>query len=174
MVVYTTRRHVVVLAKEFGIWFAVLVGTLFLATRGGVRGSVDGLAGIIFVLATIWFLGAIAEWWIDEYVITNKRVIKIEGIVTRRISTIPLGKITDTSYRRTWIGRLLGYGDMVLDTPGQDKYLPMLYKLSRPDEVYKTIMSIAIGGGAPPPKPPPVKRRKPAAEGETATIPVVK
>jgi uncharacterized membrane protein YdbT with pleckstrin-like domain len=174
MVVYTTRRHPIVLAKQFGIWFGIMVATLFLTVRDGRNGPIDGMAGIIFLLATLYFVGSIAEWWIDEYVITNKRVIKVEGIITRKISTIPLGKITDTSYRRTWLGRILGYGDMVLDTPGQDKYLPMLYKLSKPDEVYKTIMSIAIGGGVPPPKPPPIKRRKPPAEGETATMPAVK
>jgi uncharacterized membrane protein YdbT with pleckstrin-like domain len=175
MVVDTVRRHPIVLADAFGIWFLATAGILILATRPGMGNDVHGLAFVLFLLVSLYFVGKISEWWIDEYVITNKRVIKIEGIVTRRISTIPIGKITDTSYRRTWLGRLLKYGDMVLDTPGQDKYLPMLNKLSRPDEVYKIIMSIAIGGGPVPaqqPRPPRIRRRKPAAE-ETATMPAV-
>lgn len=175
MVVDTVRRHPIVLGNAFAVWFLSTAGILVLATRRGMGGEVRGLAFVAFLLVSLYFVGKIAEWWIDEYVITNKRVIKIEGIVTRRISTIPIGKITDTSYLRTWLGRLLKYGDMVLDTPGQDKYLPMLNKLSRPDEVYKIIMSIAIGGGPVPaqPRPPRIRRRKPAAE-ETATMPVVK
>jgi hypothetical protein len=172
IVVYTCRRHPIVLAKAAAIWLGTLVLSITMAVRGGTGGGFNDVMGLAFLLVTLYLMGALTEWWVDHYVITNKRVIKVEGIVNRRVSTIPLGKITDTSYRRTWLGRILGYGDMVLDTPGQDKYLPMLYKLSKPDEVYKTIMSIAIGGGAPPPKP--VKRRKAApSEDETGPIPVV-
>lgn len=175
MVVDTVRRHVIVLANAFGIWFLATAGILILATRPNMDSGFRSMAFLAFVAVSFYFVGKVAEWWIDEYVITNKRVIKIEGIITRKISTIPIGKITDTSYRRTWLGRLLKYGDMVLDTPGQDKYLPMLNKLSRPDEVYKIIMSIAIGGGQVParqPRPPRIRRRKPQAE-ETATLPAV-
>jgi hypothetical protein len=142
-----------------------------LMTPAGSAGEpIKNLTGIVFVVMTVYVLACIAEWWWDEYVITNKRVIKLEGIVNRKVSTIPLGKVTDTTYRRTWLGRILGYGDLVLDLPGQDKYLPLLNKLSRPDEVYKTIMSIAMGGG-PPPAPP--KPKKPPSEEDTGPIPVV-
>jgi uncharacterized membrane protein YdbT with pleckstrin-like domain len=168
--VYATRRHPIVLTKAAAIFLGSLLAIVFLAMHDGPRGPVDGLIGLVLLLVTLYFAGQLAEWWVANYVITTKRVIKVEGIVNRRISTIPLGKITDTSYRRTWLGQILGYGDMVLDTPGQDKYLPVLYKLSNPDKVYQTIMAIAIGGGLPPPTP--VKRRKPPSEEETATIPV--
>jgi membrane protein YdbS with pleckstrin-like domain len=169
-VVYTCRRHPIVMWKAILVWVGTVVAVMFLAMHDGSHGPVDSVGGLVFLLVSVYLAGQIAEWWVANYVITNKRVIKVEGIVSRRISTIPLGKITDTSYRRDWLGRLLGYGDMVLDTPGQDKYLPMLYKLPNPDRVYQTIMSIAIGGGAPP--PPPVKRRKPPSEEDTATITV--
>ena len=153
-VVYLCRRHPIVLAKAALIWLGTLLLSIVIAAADGERQAFNDLAGIAFILVTLYLVGAIAEWWVDHYVITNKRVIKVEGIINRKVSTIPLGKITDTSYRRTWLGRIIGYGDMVLDTPGQDKYLPMLDKLSKPDKVYTLIMSIAMGGGAAPQRNP--------------------
>lgn len=171
VVVHTCRQHPVVLAKAVLIWLGAVVLSLAMAARAGDRGRAFAeIAGLVFLLATLYLAGCIGEWWFAHFVVTNKRVIKVEGIVNRKIGTIPLGKITDTAYRRTWLGRILGYGDMVLDTPGQDKYLPVLDKLSKPDRVYQTIMSIAMGGGAPPASPP--KPRKPPSEDDTGPIPV--
>jgi PH (Pleckstrin Homology) domain-containing protein len=168
VVVYTCRRHPIVLAKAAVIWVGTLLLSVVLAVSGGTGQAFNNMVGLAFLLVTLYFLGSFGEWWVDHYVITNKRVIKVEGIINRRVSTIPLGKITDTSYRRTWLGRLLGYGDMVLDTPGQDKYLPMLHKLSKPDKVYTLIMSIAIGGGVQP-RPRPRREVDTATESHTAS-----
>ena len=173
VVVYTCRRHPIVLGHAVGIWLATLLGALvagvIFTESPDDPGAIGSLAAIAVGVMSLYLAVQIGEWWVDEYVITNKRVMKLEGILTRKVSTIPLGKITDTAYRRSVLGRLIGYGDLVLDLPGQDKSLPVLNKLTKPDEVYKTIISIAMGGG--PPAPPP--RPKPPSEEDTGPIPVV-
>jgi membrane protein YdbS with pleckstrin-like domain len=160
-VVYRAFRHPIVLTKTVLIAAAALVVILFLGMNGAGR-SGGGILGLLLLGVAVYVGAAVAEWRFDRIVITNKRVIKVEGIVNRRISTIPLGKVTDTSYRRTWLGRILGYGELVLDTPGQDKYLPILDNLANPDRVYRAIMWIAIGGGGT--APPPQSQPKPPAD----------
>lgn len=173
-VVYKGHHHYIVLARDVLIWMGIIVGSILLGlmAESDARGRpLKNLAVLAFVGASGWLVYRVFEWRLNEFVITNKRVIKVEGILARRVSTIPLGKITDTSYRRTILGRMLGYGDLVLDLPGQDKFLPLLDKLSHPDDVYKTIMQIAHGGGMPArpaPKPP-----RPPSEDDTGPIPVV-
>jgi membrane protein YdbS with pleckstrin-like domain len=155
-VVYRAFRHPIVLTKQILISLGVLV-LIILFGMNDAGHSAGGILGLALLGVFVYIAAAVAEWRFDRIVITNKRVIKVEGIVNRRISTIPLGKVTDTSYRRTWLGRILGYGELVLDTPGQDKYLPILDNLANPDRVYRAIMWIAIGGGGTPPPAPPAK-----------------
>ncbi|MGH2690848.1 MAG: PH domain-containing protein [Actinomycetota bacterium] len=171
-VVYKGRHHFVVLTRDILIWLGAIAASIlvgFMAETDERGGPLKNLAVLAFLASSAWLAFQVVQWRWDEFLITNKRIIKVEGILARRVSTIPLGKITDTSYRRSILGRMLGYGDLVLDLPGQDKYLPVLDKLSNPDEVYKTIMQIAHGGGVPPKPPPP----RPRSEEDTGPIPVV-
>ena len=48
------------------------------------------------------------EWCTDWFVATNKRVILAYGVFTRRVAMMPLMKVTDMSYNRSVLGRLLG------------------------------------------------------------------
>jgi membrane protein YdbS with pleckstrin-like domain len=172
-VVYKGHHHFVVLTRDILIWLGAIAASIlvgFMAETDNRGAPLKNLAVLAFLGASAWLAFQVVEWRWDEFLITNKRIIKVEGILARRVSTIPLGKITDTSYRRSILGRLLGYGDLVLDLPGQDKYLPVLDKLSNPDEVYQTIMQIAHGGGVP---PKPAQPPRPPSEDDTGPIPVV-
>lgn len=54
-----------------------------------------------------------------DYVLTNRRVILEEGIVSRRSMDASLGKINNVEHRQTFWGRLLGYGDVEIDTASE-------------------------------------------------------
>jgi uncharacterized membrane protein YdbT with pleckstrin-like domain len=54
-----------------------------------------------------------------DYVLTNRRVILEEGIVSRRSMDASLGKINNVEHRQTLWGRLLGYGDVEIDTASE-------------------------------------------------------
>jgi len=147
-VVLVLRRHAVVLERAIGIWLAAIaagVGFGLLASHEphwnlGVIGGWIVLAGAGFLT---WKTGA---WWIARYVITDERVLLIDGVVSRRVRAVPLSKITHTDYRRTLSGRLLGYGTISLDSAGSHDGLRELTSIPRPDEVYRLIMSLVSGG----------------------------
>ncbi len=54
-----------------------------------------------------------------DYVLTNRRVILEEGILSRRSMDASLGKINNVEHRQTLWGRFLGYGDVEIDTASE-------------------------------------------------------
>lgn len=113
---------------------AIWLGWLFLVLRLGYR---------------------IVEWYTDWFVATNKRVLLTYGVFTRKVAMMPLMKVTDMSYNRSIFGRLVGYGEFVLESAGQDQALRTVSYLPRPDELYEEICLEIFGANPPPPPPPP-------------------
>ena len=48
--------------------------------------------------------------WVDEFVITNKRVVIKTGLISRRTLELNLSKIESVGVNQSIMGRLLGYG----------------------------------------------------------------
>ena len=48
----------------------------------------------------------------------------------------PLTKVTDMSFRRSSLGRVLGYGEFVLESAGQDQALRVVDHLPCPEQLY--------------------------------------
>jgi hypothetical protein len=117
----------------------------------------------------------IIEWYSDWFVATNKRVLLTYGVFTRKVAMMPLMKVTDMSYNRSILGRLIGYGEFVLESAGQDQALRTVSYLPRPDELYEEICQEIFGTSPPPPPPPPggpgpAWRSEPSAH--TTVVPV--
>lgn len=89
-----------------------------------------------------------------EYVLTNRRVVLEEGILSRRSMDASLGKINNVEHRQTLWGRLLGYGDVEIDTASETGTTRFV-GISRPLEFKRSILgaveSYRVAGSAPPP-----------------------
>ena len=75
-----------------------------------------------------------------DYVLTNRRVIREEGIVSRRSMDASLGKINNVEHRQTVWGRLLGYGDVEIDTASETG-TTRFAGISRPLDFKREILS---------------------------------
>ncbi len=78
-------------------------------------------------------------WRADWFVATDSRLLLTYGIVTRKVAMMPLAKVTDMSYNRSPMGRVLGYGEFVLESAGQDQALRVVSWLPNPDQLYRLI-----------------------------------
>ena len=65
----------------------------------------------------------VLEWREDWFVVTDRRLLLRTGLVTRRVAMMPLLKVTDMSYARPPAGRVLGYGEIVIESAGRDQAL---------------------------------------------------
>ena len=90
-------------------------------------------------------------WREDWFVVTDRRLLMRTGLVTRRVAMMPLMKVTDMSYSRPPAGRVLGYGEIVIESAGQDQALRRIRHLPDPDVLYLEICELLFGPRAPVP-----------------------
>lgn len=65
-------------------------------------------------------LGDIIRWRNEQFVITDRRVIQIEGVVNKNVLDSSLEKINDVELRQSMFGRLFNYGDLEILTASED------------------------------------------------------
>ena len=87
----------------------------------------------------------LAQWRHDWFVATDKRLLLFYGFITRKVSMMPLMKVTDMSYERSVPGRILGYGRFVMESAGQDQALREVNWVPEPDEHYRAICAEIFG-----------------------------
>lgn len=61
--------------------------------------------------------------WRDVFVVTNWRVVRLSGVLTARVATMPINRILDMTMTRPLLGRLLGYGHFVFESAAQEQGL---------------------------------------------------
>ena len=171
-IVLHVRHHIAVLFKPLMqalavILIAVVVGVLTSPQRGS--DPIDTLLGLGALFFGGRFLWRVWEWWVDRIVITDRRIYEVSGLLTRRVATMPLAKMTDMTYERTVLGRVLGYGDLIIESAGQSQALNRIPHLPRPDDIYRTISSLGTGT-LPRPSPRTVEEATPE-EDDTGPLP---
>lgn len=171
--VITVRRHPAVLMVPVGL---VLGGLIVAGLLSNTVASEAGKAiswiwwGWLFLLA--WFVWRVAEWSVDYFVITNQRMLLTNGLITRKVAMMPLAKVTDMSFKRTIAGRMLGYGEFILESAGQDQALTNVPFLPYPEQLYLEVCEMIFPNKNPEPVektlPPPPRRPRPPEASASA------
>ena len=139
------RRHYSILLGPFLLTLLVLVVVSalgFVLTPGRSDHPVDTTLGLVAVFFALRFLWKAVVWWADRLVVTDQRLFEVSGILTRKIASMPLEKVTDMTYRRTIAGRILGFGDLIIESPGQKQALEVIGHIPRPDDFYRTVTTL--------------------------------
>jgi uncharacterized membrane protein YdbT with pleckstrin-like domain len=87
----------------------------------------------------------VIDWWVERIVITDQRVMMSTGIITQRLAMMPLRKVTDLTFQQTLLGRMLGYGTMVVESAGQIQALNRIEYMPKPDEIYEALTEMIFG-----------------------------
>lgn len=78
------------------------------------------VAAVCFVAAIVLCLVPLLRWWTTTYTLTTRRIITRRGIIARHGHDLPLLRINDVSYQRSFSDRLFGCGTLVLQTAAED------------------------------------------------------
>ncbi|MFQ5522641.1 MAG: PH domain-containing protein [Acidimicrobiia bacterium] len=103
----------------------VLIGALVLVGLMAAR-DIDGriiLAVVVVALAVV--ARGLIRWYTTHHVITNERLIYREGWIAKRGKEIPLEVINDVAFSQNMLERMLGTGDLLIEsagTHGQSRY----------------------------------------------------
>ncbi len=116
-VILRTRQHPFATIVDGRRQWALLIASLVLLVLSlQLDGTVRDIVGWV-VLAGIVLSGTVLAvhywaWYAQDYVVTNRRVLKVEGIINKRSADSSLEKINDAVLAQNLFGRLLDYGDL--------------------------------------------------------------
>jgi uncharacterized membrane protein YdbT with pleckstrin-like domain len=96
----------------------ILVGTIGAASRKAPSALTYVLAGLL-LLSVVWLLIRYTRWVSTSLVLTNHRLVHRSGVLGKSGREIPLDHINDISYRQHFFERLIGAGDVVIESAGQ-------------------------------------------------------
>lgn len=141
-IVYTERHHWFFVVSEMIKWIIaglamlaalILLQTTLLEGRGWLWW------GYLLLLVPVARIGwSILSWRLNVYVITNRRVAEVTGVINKTSSDSSLEKLNDVIVRQSLLGRMLGYGSVEILT-ASDSGVNDLRQIRRPLE-FKTAM----------------------------------
>ncbi|MGI5493026.1 PH domain-containing protein [Microtetraspora malaysiensis] len=136
--VIMVRRHPAVLLRPVGEIFGGLVVAGLLSKWLSDAGGGEALVVVwwAWLLLLIRFVWKVAEWSVDYFVVTSQRMLLTTGLITRKVAMMPLAKVTDMSFQRSLLGRMLGYGEFVMESAGQDQALRTVPFIPYPETLY--------------------------------------
>jgi len=105
------------------------------------------VAVVLFFALFIRMCWRALEWRNEWFVATDKRLLKTYGLITHRIAMMPLRKVTDMNYARSPLGQLLGYGQFIMESAGQDQAMREINWVPDPDATYRRICDTIFGPG---------------------------
>ncbi|MBE0408884.1 MAG: cyclic nucleotide-binding domain-containing protein [Anaerolineales bacterium] len=120
-----TRKHDAhLLVSLFGPFVICLVALLllFYVSMPEIESSVwfIGLviSAILFLVGILWGIWDFIDWGNDYYIVTNQRVVWVEKVIMLYDSReeAPLTTIRSVDVKTNLLGRLLGYGDIIVNT----------------------------------------------------------
>lgn len=91
---------------------------------------------VVAILALMWWLMIpILAWRTTVYELTTRRLRLRDGVLTRHGRDIPLSRITDVSFRKGVLDRILGSGTLVVESAGEHgeltlKEIPQVERVS--------------------------------------------
>ena len=145
--VATVRQHPAVLipASALTLGALLLAGVLSATVLHGIPAVVMWVAWLVLLLRLIWKL---LNWSVDYFVVTSERLLLTRGFLTRRVNMMPLTKVTDMSFKRSFPGRLLGYGEFIVESAGQDQALRNVEFIPYPEQLYLLICGMLFPSSA--------------------------
>lgn len=81
-------------------------------------------SNLVLLVGLVVFVAVpIARWASQSYTLTDRRFITRKGILAKQGRDVSLGKINNTTFVQTGLGRLLNYGSLKIDSAASDGQL---------------------------------------------------
>ena len=153
-IVYRARYH--------WIYYRTALGLLLLAAVLGLiaawmrnRPETSAGAGTLGIVATVLLVSAGALYLVrrvrasaDEFVVTNRRVMRKVGIFAREAEHAPIEKIQDVTLDQGVAARLLRYGTVILETASERGRI-VFPDIARPEAFRNAIWGQSTAAGTP-------------------------
>ncbi len=126
-VVYRTRQHPLgrIAAARWGILMvgiaiAALLAIVIFNPGGTARDLLGWITLGVLVLGAANIVWVYLHWWAEDYVITNRRILKVEGLFNKRAADSGLEKINDAILEQSLLGRMFDWGHLRVLTAAEE------------------------------------------------------
>jgi uncharacterized membrane protein YdbT with pleckstrin-like domain len=132
---------------------ALLVGSL--KQNGDVQTATLWVTAAVALAWALWLGSRLIRWQTTHFVVTSERLVFRSGILAKQSRDIPLEKVNDLASSQTFFERMLGSGDLVIESAGE-RGLQKFTDIPHPDavqqEIYRQMESNQerMTGGGPP------------------------
>jgi uncharacterized membrane protein YdbT with pleckstrin-like domain len=141
------RQHWSVLAGHvLGAVVVIVVALVLNAVLPAKIGSlsittVKLVVVLVLIIASVLWAGLrILRWRFATYHLTDKRIIMEGGILSRTAETIPLDRIQNTVIHRPLGDRLIGAGDIEIESAGRDG-VEVLHRIPKAETFYNELLT---------------------------------
>ncbi|MBV9787240.1 MAG: PH domain-containing protein [Chloroflexi bacterium] len=144
-IVFTTRQHwfiplahiltelIVLVILSIA---AIVVPAVFPNVPQGMVYIVMGALGLIVILSAF---GDIMRWRNEQFVITDRRVLQLQGVLSKNVLDSSLEKITDVQLEQSLVGRMFNFGNVDILT-ASDEGVNRMQAIRRPIEFKRAMM----------------------------------
>lgn len=150
-VVYRSRQHwLSLIIRGRSALGLLIIGLVFIALVVFARNLfpdntlqqtlTSGLGLVLLVIGLIILGYRWWQWSNQDYVITNRRLLKVTGILSKHSADSSLEKINDAILDQPVLGRMLNYGDLSILTAAEEA-VDLYHMLNNPKEFKKIMLT---------------------------------
>jgi uncharacterized membrane protein YdbT with pleckstrin-like domain len=148
-IVFESKKHWMAPIRA-SLWAAALIlgfafirwispsGDNFFGTLGGLM---DLIALGLLIVGIGWIVYNVIAWRTAEFAVTNTRVLREEGLVSKKSSTTLLTSLSDVRSNVGFVGGRLGYGDIELLTQSGGAGVDRFMTITHPMEFRNAVMT---------------------------------
>jgi uncharacterized membrane protein YdbT with pleckstrin-like domain len=114
----------------------IVVPTVFPTIPQGTVYLVMAALGLIVILSAF---ADIMRWHNEQFVITDRRVLQLQGVLNKSVLDSSLEKITDVELQQSMLGRIFNFGNVDILT-ASDEGVNRMQAIRRPIEFKRAMM----------------------------------
>jgi uncharacterized membrane protein YdbT with pleckstrin-like domain len=121
-ILLVTRQHWFVLFQNILLEILLIIATFVAVTLVMViwlPSPLTALGYILLIIPIVSMIRDILIWSNHKYVVTNRRVIQIFGVLNKNVTDSSLDKVNDVKMDQTLAGRIFNFGDIEILTASE-------------------------------------------------------
>jgi membrane protein YdbS with pleckstrin-like domain len=154
-ILYVARQHLFVLIANILVELALIAllvaagvasNWAFSTNTTPLIGSLTASNLILLICVVISVIVMVSgfvdylRWTTEQYIVTDRRVIQVRGILNKRVIDSSLEKINDVELRQTLIGRMMNFGTVEILTASGEEGVNVMDRIEGPLDFKKAML----------------------------------
>lgn len=123
-IILVARQHWFILVGAIVFEVVIIMILISLTILAGVYWDqfallIGAIGTILLLLPLSSLVRDILDWMNRQYIVTNRRVLQISGILNKNVTDSSLVKVTDVKMSQSALGRFFDYGDIEILTASE-------------------------------------------------------